>query len=77
MTTTGQRIRNLRMEAHMSQGDLARKAGIDQTLLSSYELDRALPVIRTAIKIAKALDTGLDDIFLPCGSTKTLNIEAS
>ena len=48
-------LRALRQRFGMSQGDLARKAGIRQNVLSRMELSKANPTLRTIATIAAAL----------------------
>lgn len=58
------RIREYRMKALMSQAELAKKAGIKPALLSKIERGHSYPSMETAIKIARALNTTIDSLFL-------------
>lgn len=55
-----ERIRTARHEKWMSQTDLARRAGINRSLLNKYEHGVQRPVIDNLIAIARALDCSLD-----------------
>jgi transcriptional regulator with XRE-family HTH domain len=51
----GERIRDLRWDRRLKQGELARRAGIAQNTLSQIELGHATPSIPTLEKIARGL----------------------
>lgn len=53
--TFGERLRNARSTAQMSQSDLTRMSGVPKTMLSRYENDHILPSITTLRKLAVAL----------------------
>jgi len=53
--TFGERLRNARSAARMSQSDLTRMSGVPKTMLSRYENDHILPSITTLRKLAVAL----------------------
>ncbi|HLW18518.1 MAG TPA: helix-turn-helix transcriptional regulator [Actinomycetota bacterium] len=53
--TFGERLRNARSTARMSQSDLTRMSGVPKTMLSRYENDHILPSITTLRKLALAL----------------------
>ncbi|MGI6537796.1 MAG: helix-turn-helix transcriptional regulator [Caldicoprobacterales bacterium] len=57
------KIKERRMEAYMSQTDLAKKTGIDPGQISQYETGKRLPRIEAAWKIAKAIGCHIDDLF--------------
>ena len=54
--TFGQRLRTLRQEQGYKQGELAEKIGIDQNLLSRYELDVFQPTLSRLEWICGALE---------------------
>lgn len=55
MKTTGQRIRDLRIEAHMTQDELAKKLGYkSRTSINKIELSRSIPMPKVE-KFAKVL----------------------
>ncbi|MEX1033481.1 MAG: helix-turn-helix transcriptional regulator [Cellvibrionaceae bacterium] len=57
-------IRMRRLEADLSQEQLAEMCDMDQTYLSQIERSRRQPSIKILRKIAAALDIKLSDIFL-------------
>ena len=59
----GLRIKSLRLDANLSQEDLALKAGIDRTYINSVENGKRNISIININKIIKALDTSLADFF--------------
>jgi transcriptional regulator with XRE-family HTH domain len=56
-------LRDARMEAHVSQKELAQRAGTVQSAISEIESGTAVPLITTADRIAKAL--GLTLVLVP------------
>lgn len=52
----GKRLREARVQAGMSQGDLTRRSGVPKTMLSRYENDHILPSIATLAKLSAALN---------------------
>jgi DNA-binding XRE family transcriptional regulator len=55
----------MRAKMNLSQKSVARVIGLrDSTLLSRYELGRALPPLKTALKLAALYQTPLSDIFV-------------
>ena len=50
----------LRKEKKLTQSELAKQLDIDQTTVSKWELDKALPDIATLIKLAKFFDVSTD-----------------
>lgn len=53
--TFGQRLRQARTDAGLSQSDLERASGIPKTTLSRYENDHILPSIHSLQMLADAL----------------------
>jgi hypothetical protein len=47
-------IRDARVRARLSQTDLARRAGVAQSVISAYESDRREPGLRTLTKLIEA-----------------------
>jgi transcriptional regulator with XRE-family HTH domain len=43
-----------RLQAGMSQQELAERAGVDRTMVSAYEHDRRQPTLPTLLKLLKA-----------------------
>ena len=56
--TFGQRLRDSRQKAGMSQAELTRLSGVPKTMLSRYENDHILPSISTLQKLSTALGVG-------------------
>jgi uncharacterized protein len=52
--TSGALIREARVRARLSQTDLARRAGVAQSVISAYESDRREPGLRTLTKFIEA-----------------------
>lgn len=53
-TMSGAMIRQARVRARLSQTDLARRAGVAQSVISAYESDQREPGIRTFSKLIEA-----------------------
>ena len=60
----GHRLKVLRAEARMSQGDLANAAGVSATSIRNYEVGASLPNLETAVSLAEALGCTPNDL---CG----------
>lgn len=56
----GTKIKALRMEKGLSQGDLGRLAGVHEKLLSKYEHERIVPTADTLRKLSTALHVSSD-----------------
>jgi len=52
--TAGTLLRDARRRARLSQTDLARRAGVAQSVISAYEADRREPGLRTLTKLIEA-----------------------
>jgi len=57
------RVRELRTERGMTQEDLADLVGVARQSIISIEKGRFLPSIETALKLAAALATPVEDLF--------------
>lgn len=66
--TTGKRIRLLRTELAMKQGDVAEAAGIRHSYMSVIEGDKARPTAETIAKLADVLGTSTDFLLLRTNS---------
>ncbi len=70
----GRRIREMRTQKDMSQGDLARRAGLFSSYISRIENGHVAPSLETLEKLAHALDMPLYQFFseedAPHGSLK-------
>lgn len=53
-TSSGTMIREARLRARLSQTDLARRAGVAQSVISAYESDRREPGLRMLAKLVEA-----------------------
>jgi transcriptional regulator with XRE-family HTH domain len=58
----GERLRNLREEKQLSQGDIERRTGLLRCYISRVEHGHTVPSIETLEKFARALDTPLYQI---------------
>jgi putative transcriptional regulator len=61
----GQKLRDLRLAAGLTQQQLADRAGIQRETVNHAENERHVPGGDTLGKIAKALDVPLDSLFEP------------
>ena len=52
--TAGAVLRKARQQARLSQNDLARRAGVAQSVISMYESDRREPALSTLAKLIEA-----------------------
>lgn len=57
------RIKELRQKRNLSQDELAELSGVQQYLISSYEVGRREPNIKTMRKLAKALNVKITELF--------------
>jgi transcriptional regulator with XRE-family HTH domain len=55
MSRFGDRLYGARMQAAMTQAELAEKAGIWREMVNRYENGRRTPTMSTLVKLAKAL----------------------
>jgi transcriptional regulator with XRE-family HTH domain len=67
----GTRIRDLRWDRRLKQGELARRAGIAQNTLSRIELGETTPSVPTLEKIARGLSIDLSDLLQESGGAGT------
>lgn len=58
------RLRILRAEAGLSQGDLARLLGVSRQTVNAVETDKYDPSLPLALRIAKIFGVAVDEIFL-------------
>ena len=71
-----ERIKRLRQEHNMTQGELGKKIGIHQKQISAYERGRNIPSTDILIKLAEAFDVTLDYLaFEAKGQPAKLNIQ--
>ncbi|MBO9598362.1 MAG: helix-turn-helix transcriptional regulator [Cohnella sp.] len=60
--TMGERLRALRHQKNISQGEVARYIGITRSAYSHYEINNRQPVYETLIKLSAYFDVSLDYI---------------
>ncbi|MCA9364748.1 MAG: helix-turn-helix transcriptional regulator [Candidatus Moranbacteria bacterium] len=58
----GKNMRDIRLEKGMSQGDICRALNLDPVYISNIENGKQNLTINTMEKIAKALNTSLDQL---------------
>src|SRR5438876_256957 len=63
--TLGQRLTRLRNQRGYTQVEFAKKVGVTQVLVSSYETDRRQFSVEMAIRFALALDISTDELLHP------------
>ena len=62
----GYKIKDIREAMGLTQEQLAEKSGVSRTIISGLENGTArATTTKTLLKIASALDTTVDQIFLP------------
>ena len=57
MSDRGERIRAARLEAGLSQAELARRAGTSQPAVNRYEQGRTVPTVGTTERLVSACQT--------------------
>ena len=57
------KVKELRTTKDMTQVQLAIKVGVTENAIQNYERGRREPSVSTAIKIAKVLETTVEDLF--------------
>jgi transcriptional regulator with XRE-family HTH domain len=60
----GERLRDLRNEKRMSQGDIENKTGLLRCYISRVENGHTVPAVPTLEKMARALDVPMYKLFL-------------
>ncbi|HEV7289119.1 MAG: transcriptional regulator [Sphingomonadales bacterium] len=58
------RLKVLRAEADLSQGDLARLLGVSRQTINAVETDKYDPSLPLALRMAKIFGVAVDEIFL-------------
>jgi len=61
-TRVRKRIKDIRLEKKLSQGDIAKILGIHSTYISQIERGVRNPTIKNIEKIAKALDIHINEL---------------
>jgi transcriptional regulator with XRE-family HTH domain len=65
----GDRLRLIRQEKNLSQGDLEQRTGLSRCYLSRIENGHTIPSIDTLEKLSSALDTPLYQLFYEGGNS--------
>ena len=60
--TLGQRLQRLRLAAGLTQAALAEAAGVPLSTLRGWEIDRREPGLRAAVRLARALGVGVEEL---------------
>ena len=55
-------LKTLRTDAGLTQGELAKRIGVSQKTVSSWETGRTDPVMKDIVNICKALDCSMDKL---------------
>jgi putative transcriptional regulator len=61
--TVGNQLKKLRSNLGLTQAQLAQHVGVSRTSIVSIETGRFIPTIETALRISKALNVPIDQIF--------------
>jgi len=73
----GQRLRELREEAGLSQSDLADQVGVTRNAVSQWEADATQPSTRHLPKLARALGVSVDRLMAPSSRLRDKVIDAA
>jgi transcriptional regulator with XRE-family HTH domain len=73
----GERLRQLREDAKLSQGHIETKTGLLRCYISRVENGHTVPSIETLEKLARALEVPLHQIFMAPGDPAPLRLVAS
>jgi DNA-binding XRE family transcriptional regulator len=57
------KLRSHRRAVGLTQAELARRAGVSRQLVAAVEAGRNVPAVDAAIRLARALDTGVEELF--------------
>lgn len=56
-------LQKIRWDKNLSQKQLSLKSGVPQSVISSVENGLTTPSLTTALRLAKALEISVEDIF--------------
>ena len=56
----GERLKDLRLEARLSQIDLAKKLNVGKSIISAWELGQSEPTLSKLVSIANFFDVSID-----------------
>ncbi|MBV8957033.1 MAG: helix-turn-helix domain-containing protein [Solirubrobacterales bacterium] len=62
---TPSRLRERRLQAGLTQTELAARAGVSRQLVAAVESGRNVPAVGAALRLARALTTSAEDLFSP------------
>lgn len=63
MNVVGKKIKNRRLELHLTQKKLGELCGIPDSAIRKYESGKITPKYLTLLRIAVALQTTVDDFY--------------
>ena len=63
MLNIGDRLRTLRMEKNLSQGDIEKRCGLLRCYVSRVENGQTVPAVETLEKFARALEVPIYELF--------------
>lgn len=66
----GNRIRELRLQKKISQTEIAYRCGFDKSNYNTIETGKRNPTITSLLKISRALEITLSDLFLNLPNSK-------
>lgn len=58
----GKNLKRIRTKKSISQGDIARKLGVDRGFVSNIENGKTNPTLATIAKLAKAIEVTTDEL---------------
>lgn len=59
----GENLKKYRLQAGLTQAELAEIIGVAQPTIAEYEIGKKTPVVNKAIKIAEILNTTCEKLF--------------
>lgn len=62
----GQRIRDCRQQAHLTQAELAERAGVCQQFIGNLERGKGIPSLATVMSLCNALSVDPNALLLDC-----------
>ena len=74
MKAMGQRIKELRENAHLTQGELAEKVYVSREMMCYIENGRRYPIIDVLIAIADLFDVSLDYLCGRAGKQRVVRV---
>lgn len=57
-------MKEIRIQKGLRQMDVAKKTGLSKAAISLFENGKSTPSMNSAYKIAQALDTTIDELFI-------------